>query len=148
MFGHSLLYLSLAGLAGLTMAVQGSINSVLGKKIGILQASLVVHILATVLLFFLLLITRSKNTFSLWREIPWYLYLGGLLGVVISYTVIISIPKLGVAVATTAIITVQVLAAALIDHLGLFGLEEVSFSWLKLLGIFFLAVGVRLLLNQ
>lgn len=148
MFGHSLLYLSLAGLAGLTMAVQGSINSVLGKKIGILQASLIVHILATVLLIFLLLITKSKNTFSLWREIPWYLYLGGLLGVIISYTVIISIPKLGVAVATTAIITVQVLAAAMIDHLGLFGLEEVPFNWLKLLGIFFLAVGVRLLLNQ
>ena len=148
MFGHSLLYLSLAALAGLTMAVQGSINSVLGKKIGILQASFIVHISATVLLILLLVLNNGKNTLTLWREIPWYLYLGGVLGVVISYTVIISFPKLGVAVATTAIITVQVLTAAIIDHFGIFGLEKISFSWLKLLGIFFLAVGVRLLLNK
>ncbi len=148
MFGHPLFYLALAALAGLSMAVQGSLNSVLGKKIGIIEASFTAHFIATIALIILLVFNSNKGNFSSWREVPWYLYLGGLLGVVISYTVIISIPKLGVAVATTAIIAAQVSTAALIDHLGILGLEKVPFTWLKLVGIFFLAIGVRLLLAK
>lgn len=147
MFGHSLLYLSLAALAGLTMAVQGSINSVLGEKIGLVETTLFVHLTATVILVIILFFTFNQGILNLLRQVPWYLYLGGFLGVVITYTVAISIPRLGVAVATTAIIAAQVLTAAIIDHFGFFGLEEAPFNWLKLLGVFFLAIGVRLLLG-
>ncbi len=68
------------------------------------------------------------------------------MAIIITYGVIISIPELGVAVATTAIVTVQVLTAAVIDHFGLFGLDRIPFNWVKFTGIIFLAVGVRLLL--
>ncbi|MFW5986030.1 MAG: DMT family transporter [Halanaerobiales bacterium] len=129
------------------MATQGSINSVLGKKIGILEASFIVHITAAIILV-ILLFNVSRGNLKAWRQAPWYLYLGGFLGVIITYTVIVSIPKLGVAVATTAIIAAQVSTAALIDHFGIFGLEEVPFSWVKLVGIVLLAAGVRLLLIQ
>ncbi|MTI58900.1 MAG: DMT family transporter [Firmicutes bacterium] len=148
MFGFPLLYLVLAALAGLSMAVQGSLNAVLGKKTGILEASFIVHFTAVIVLLIFILINLSKINIPQWRKIPWYLYLGGLLGVIISYTVIITIPKLGVAVATTAIITAQVLTASFIDHFGIFGLEEIPFTWIKLVGVFFLAAGVRLLLHN
>lgn len=148
MFGHSVLYLVLAALAGLSMAVQGSLNSVLGKKLGIIEASFMAHFIATLTLILLLLFNFGKGNPGSWRDTPWYLYLGGILGVVISYTVIISIPRLGVAVATTAIIAAQVSTAALIDHFGFLGLEKIPFTWLKLLGIVFLAIGVRLLLAK
>jgi len=144
--GHSLLYLSLAGLAGLAMAIQGSINSVLGKKIGLVEATFVVHLTATLILSLFLIFNFNKGIFQLLKQVPWYLYLGGLIGVIITYTVVISIPKLGVAVATTAIVAAQVMTAVMIDHLGFSGLEEVPFNWLKLLGLFFLVTGVRLLL--
>ncbi|MFP4015497.1 MAG: DMT family transporter [Halanaerobiales bacterium] len=146
MFGHPLLYLALAAIAGLTMALQGSINSVLGKKIGIFEASFIVHLTAAIILIIILLSNISKGHIQSWKEVPWYLYLGGVLGVIISYTVIVSIPELGVAVATTAIITAQVSTACLLDHLGAFGLEKIPFSWTKLIGIVLLAVGVRLML--
>jgi len=81
-------------------------------------------------------------------NIPWYLYIGGILAVVITYGVMLSIPELGVAVATTSIVTVQVLTAAVIDHFGIFGVEKIPFNWIKLAGIVFLAIGVRLLLHQ
>lgn len=146
MFGHSLLYLTLAAVAGLTMALQGSLNSVLGKKIGIFETSFIVHLTAASIIIIILLLNLSKGNISAWREAPWYLYLGGALGVIISYTVIVSIPKLGVAVATTAIVTAQVSTACLLDHIGIFGLEKIPFNWIKLLGIVFLAIGVRLML--
>lgn len=150
MFEYSMLYLSLAALAGLTMALQGAINSVLGKKLGIIETSFIVHVTATIILIIWLLTRNDRLNFSLsvFKGIPWYLYLGGLLGVIITYTVIISIPRLGVAIATTAIITAQVLTAAAIDHFGIFGLNKVPFTWIKFTGILFLALGVRLLFSK
>lgn len=146
LFGHSLLYLALAAVAGLTMALQGSLNSILGKKIGIFETSFIVHLSAAIIVLIILLSDIGKGNLQAWREAPWYLYLGGILGVVISYTVIVSIPELGVAVSTTAIVAAQVSTACLLDHLGAFGLERIPFSWIKLLGIVFLAIGVRLML--
>lgn len=144
--GYPLLYILLAIAAGLTMALQGSVNSVLGKKIGIFEASFIVHLSAALIILIIILLHLNKGNIQAWREVPWYLYLGGALGVIISYTVIVSIPKLGVAVATTFIVAAQVSTACLLDHLGAFGLEKISFTWLKLLGIILLAVGVRLML--
>ncbi len=146
MFGHSLLFLVLAAIAGLTMALQGSLNSVLGKKIGIFEASFIVHFTATIILIIILLLNISKGNIQAWKEAPWYLYLGGILGVIISYTVIVSIPELGVAVTTTAIVTAQVSTACVLDHLGAFGLDKIPFTWFKFIGIILLAIGVRLML--
>lgn len=147
MFGHSLFYLLIASIAGLMMAVQGSINSVLGKKIGLIETTFIVHISASIILIILLFFFNSGKGLYVWKGVPWYLYLGGFLGVIITYGVAKSIPELGVAVATTAIITTQVLTATIIDNFGLFGLEQEPFTWEKLVGIIFLAGGVRLLLS-
>ena len=130
------------------MAIQGTINSVLGKKIGLTETTLIVHLVAVILLLIVFLISREHNIkISMVKDIPWYLYLGGVMGIIITYSVAWSIPKLGVAVATTAIVAVQVSTAALIDHLGILGLEKVPFSVTRFLGIVFLTVGVKLLLN-
>lgn len=81
-------------------------------------------------------------------KVPVYLYLGGLLSVAIIYAVLSSIAGIGVATATTAIIVGQVGTALLIDHLGLFGLERHSFSWLKAAGMALLALGAKLMLMK
>ena len=79
---------------------------------------------------------------------PWYTYLGGILSVGIIYLVVAAISKVGVASATTAIILGQVFTAALVDHLGWFGLEPVPFSLWKGLGILLMAGGAWLLLSR
>lgn len=137
----------LALLAGMTMAVQGSLNSALGKVIGLLETTFVVHFVGSLAVLILLALHLGKGNFSEAGKAPFYFYAGGLLGVLIVYTVAASIPKLGVAVATTVIIVGQVTTALIIDHFGLFGLREVSFTWLKGLGLLLLATGARLLLN-
>ena len=129
------------------MAVQGSINSMLGKKTGIWQANFIVHLFAVLILIIIIIVNHNSLSFSEYREIPWYYFTGGIMAIVITFGVIVSIPELGVAVATTAIVTTQVLTAAVIDHFGLFGLECIPFNWVKFTGIIFLSVGVRLLLN-
>ena len=73
--------------------------------------------------------------------------IGGLLGVLIVWGVVSSIPKLGVAVATTSIIVGQTLTALIMNHFGLFGLNPAPFTWLKGLGLVLLAIGAGLLLG-
>ncbi|KUK32174.1 MAG: Uncharacterized protein XD63_0600 [Thermoanaerobacterales bacterium 50_218] len=130
------------------MAVQGSLNSALSKIIGLLEATFIVHVVGTLITLVLLLGFRlGEGGLSQILKVPSYLYLGGLLGVFIVYAVVASIPRLGVAVATTVIIVGQVATALLIDHFGLFGLKEVPFTWWKVLGLILLAAGAGIMLN-
>ncbi|OCL26513.1 hypothetical protein U472_10990 [Orenia metallireducens] len=143
---EGILFIIVAAVSGLAMAVQGSLNSVLGKIVGQLEATFVVHVIATVLVAVLVFVLSiGKGDLSQLPEAPWYTYLGGVLNIIILYGVMFSIPNLGVANATTAIVAGQILTAILIDHFGLFGLEKIGFQWVQVIGLILLAVGIKLL---
>lgn len=137
----------MAALAGSTMAIQGTFNAALGKIVGLLEATLIVMVIGFLTaLTALYLIGLGKGNLSKISEAPWFAFLGGLLIVIITYAVAASIPRVGVATATTAIVAAQVSTAVIIDHFGLFGMEAISFSWWKILGLVLLAVGTRIML--
>lgn len=143
----NLLYLAIAAVSGAAMALQGTFNSVMGKAIGIWESTLVVHVIGTLtVLIIMLLIGTGFNNLSKLSEVPWYAYLGGVLNVLIIFTVVKTMPQIGVGNATTAIIVAQVTTAVLIDSLGLFGMKKYDFQYIDLLGIALLAVGARILL--
>ncbi len=147
--GIKLVALIIAALSGITMAVQGTLNALLGKVLGLLEATLVVHLIGIAFIAVLLFLLRlGSGNWLKWTEAPWYVYLGGVLGVAIIYGVMASIPKVGVAAATTAIILGQVLTAGLIDHFGLLGMNRIPFSWYRVVGVFFMAGGAWLLLKR
>jgi transporter family-2 protein len=124
------------------------LNTALSKAVGLLETTFVVHITGTILLVVLLFGLRmGKGNLSALAEAPWYAYLGGVVGVAIIYLVAASIPDVGVANATTAIIVGQVLTAIIIDHFGAFGLEQMNFGWNQILGLVLLAIGGKLLLG-
>ena len=141
--------LFLAALAGATMALQGALNSALGKVVGLLEATLIVLLIGffTALLFLYPLGLGKGDIFKA-GEAPWYTLGGGVLIVLITYGVAASIPQVGVAKATTAIVAAQVTTALLIDHFGFFGLATLPFSWWKALGLVFLATGTYIMLMQ
>ena len=147
--GFPLWALLLAAFAGIIMAFQGALNASLGKIVGSFESTLVVHLVGTAAVAIPFLIVKGgKGGLVHLRQAPWYSLLGGVLGVAIVASVIISIPKAGVANATTAIIIGQVITAMAIDCFGLFGLEQIPLSWMKILGLLFLAAGGYLLLNH
>lgn len=130
------------------MAVQGTLNTALSKVTGLLGATFIVYVTGFVLLAALLLVFPPDKGLSSLLGAPWYTYLGGFLGILIFYGVMRSIPKVGVAPATTAIILGQVLTAGLIDHFGLFGMGRSPFTWQKLAGTLLMAAGAWLLLKK
>lgn len=130
------------------MAVQGSLNALLGKVVGLLESTFIVHAVGTVFSLALLLGGLGQGHWKNLKGAPWYTYLGGLLGVGIVYLVAASISKVGAAPATTAIILGQVLTASLVDFFGWFGLEPLPFNLWKALGILLMAGGAWLLLSR
>lgn len=141
--------LVIAALSGIAMALQGSLNSALGKVIGLWETTFVVHLTGLLLVMVLLFACRlGDGCLADIMQAPWYTYLGGVLGVLIIYGVVRSIPKVGVAPATTAIILGQVFTAGLVDHFGLFGMSKIPFNLFKVIGTVMMAGGAWLLLRQ
>ncbi|HUW64963.1 MAG TPA: DMT family transporter [Spirochaetia bacterium] len=142
-----LLALLVAAAAGVAMAFQGTLNAMLGKVSGLWETTFIVHAMGLVLAGVLLFGFRLGDG-SLVVKAPWYSYLGGFIGVLIIYGVARSIPPVGVAGATTAIILGQVFTAAILDYFGLFGLEKIPFNWYRILGAMAMAGGAWLMLRR
>ncbi|HZK56187.1 MAG TPA: DMT family transporter [Desulfosporosinus sp.] len=134
-----------AAISGIAMAIQGTLNSSLSQKTSLLSATLVVHIIGTLVAFVAVLAGRAPLLKYNWLSVPWYLYLGGVLSVIIVGLVAVSIPKVGVCNATTAIIIGQVSMAVLIDHFGWFGTSRLPWSSSQFIGVALFAAGAKLL---
>lgn len=65
---------------------------------------------------------------------PKYVLAGGVIGALITYTVIRSMAALGPARTSLLIVVAQIIVAYLIELFGLFGVEKAPFAWNKLLG--------------
>lgn len=143
------LYLGLAAVSGAAMAVEGSINAALGKAVGVMESTLLVHVIGSaVVLILMIFVGTGWNNFGKLGEAPWWVYLGGVLSVLIIYALVLAIPKAGVANATTAIIVAQISMAVVVDALGLFGMKRHNFNYYDILGIVLLVVGARILLIE
>ena len=70
--------------------------------------------------------------------------LGGVLGLVITVTVMLGIGALSPTVAISVILISQLAVAALVDALGLMGAERVALDWQKGLGLALMVGGVLL----
>ncbi|MGE5371225.1 MAG: DMT family transporter [Solirubrobacterales bacterium] len=142
------LVFAIAMLAGTTMAVQGTMNAALGKNVGIWGSTLMVHAVGLLtVIAVMVFLGEGLPEMKRWMAAPWYVYLGGLLNVLIIYGVVRAMPVIGVGNATTGIVFAQIMTAVLIDKFGLMGVERFPFRWLDLAGILLLAAGTRILLK-
>jgi len=139
--------LAIAGLAGGSMALQGVLNSILGKKIGEFEATFIVHVIASGILGIILLLGVTDGSLRNVPFVPWFGFLGGPLSVIIIWGVLASVGRVGAASATTAIVTVQILTALGLDLLGITG-EKVPISGTTVLGAVILIIGAYLLLKR
>ncbi len=130
-------------LAGAAMSFQGVMNTRLGEKAGFLEANAFVQGTAFVLSLLAMLFFGNGSMKSLFEANKLYLF-GGVLGVVITLTVMLGIKNLSPTVAISVILISQLLVAAGIDAFGLMESEKVAFSLYKVLGLLLMTGGVLL----
>ncbi len=129
--------------AGIAMSVQGVMNTRLGEGIGSMEANAVVQGTAFVLALIALIFWR-QGSFTALGSVNKLYWLGGVLGIVITLTVMLGIKSLGTTVAISVILISQLLVAALIDAFGLMGSEKLAFGWNKYAGIAVMCGGMLL----
>jgi transporter family-2 protein len=139
----------LAVSAGLAGSVQVALMSRLGERIGVFEALGFSTLLTAALAFALLLVLRrSAAGYERALHQPWRMLMGGVMGLLIVFTVTYAGPRIGVAATVGILIAGQLAMGAAIDRFGLFGSEKIALHWPRLLGIGLLAVGAALSLRK
>jgi transporter family-2 protein len=135
--------------AGLAGSVQVALMSRLGERIGVLEALGFSATLTAALAVVVLLAFRgSLSGFGRAVHQPWWMLLGGVMGLLIVFTVTYAGPRIGVAATVGILIAGQLAMGAAIDRWGLLGSERIALHWPRLLGLALLAGGAALSLKK
>ena len=121
----------------------------LGKRIGVLEAlAFSATLTAALAVVILLLFRQSLGGFGRAVHQPWWMLLGGVMGVLIVFTVTYAGPRIGVAATVGILIAGQLAMGVAIDRWGLFGQDKIALHWPRVLGIVLLAAGAALSLKK
>ena len=139
----------LAVAAGLAGSIQVALMSRLGERIGVLEAlAFSTALTAGVAVVILVLAHQNLAGFSRAVQQPWWMLLGGLMGLLIVFTITYAGPHIGVAATVGILIAGQLAMGAAIDRWGIFGSERIALHWPRVVGIALLAVGAALSLRK
>jgi transporter family-2 protein len=140
------LYLLFAVAAGAMLPLQFGVNAQLAHWLGSpIRAAFVSFLIGAVALLVIAAFVR-KPLPSLARlgDVPWWVWIGGLLGAFYVTGSIVTAPRLGAVTLAAAIIFGQTLASVLVDQFGWVGFEEQHATPGRLVGVLLVAVGVVL----
>jgi transporter family-2 protein len=149
-FGIVLIAVAIGLLAGCLLGTQPSVNGQLGRNLEHpLQASLISFASGTTIL---LIVTLVSGVFppaftTSPRDLPWWIWFGGAIGVVLVTTSLILVPRVGSLPWFAAVMTGQTVAALVLDHYGLLGNPRSHASPLRLLGAGLLIAGVLVIVQ-
>jgi bacterial/archaeal transporter family-2 protein len=140
-------FIFLAILAGMAMPTQATVNS---KLAGVVEnpitAAFISFAVGTVALFVYMLLTGVPLTsLGSAKNAPLIAWIGGFLGAFFVSVMAMVVPKIGVALAFSLAIGGQMLVTLLIDHFGWLGVPEKPINLWRVLGAFFITIGVILI---
>ncbi len=123
------------------MSIQGVFNTRVNEKAGLWCTTTIVNAIALVCSIVALLFFKDVNLVGL-KEVNKLYLLGGVLGVGITLTVMLSMGQLGPAYATMIILIAQMVTSYLVDCFGWFDTPKVGFVWTKLIGVVVMIAGI------
>lgn len=135
--------------SGLVIAVQGVSNSIGSKLIGmpamIVWLSIIQMIPPLILLFW----QRPSMGIgaSVVQGFKWYT-ISGVIGIVVITALSFAIPHIGTLSVFVIVVLGQIIGAAIIDQIGLFGSPVVPMNRLRIISICIIAIGVALLFKS
>ena len=143
----SWIYVILALVAGTMMPTQAAINHKLATHVQspVLSAFISFGVGLLALFIYILATGIPLSNLSLSKNAPPVAWLGGLCGALGVTTVVMVVPRLGVALTFSIIILGQMLATLPIDHFGFLGLQIKEVSLPRLVGVVFVILGVFLI---
>jgi transporter family-2 protein len=144
---QTILFVSLAILAGAAIPFQSAMNASLGKSLqSPYFSALTVFLVAFIgMILYVIMARQGLPSIAQFSSAPKWTYLGGILGAVYILLIVILAPKLGIGNVTVMVLLGQILAAMVIDQFGLLGSTIHPINWQRLLGVIMMCSGVYLI---
>ena len=132
----------IALLSGALMSIQGVFNTEVTRQSSIWVSAGWVQLTAFVTCLVMWLLTGRPEVQGIWQVRPWYMLSGGVIGALITWTVIRSVESLGPARSALLIVGAQIAVAYGIEVFGLFGVEKSGWEWKKAIGALTAVIGI------
>ena len=138
-------YAAIMFAAGVGIPILAALNASLGARIGApAAAALILFTVAFLTSALVVAVTGSARALAHAPSQPKHLFLAGCLIAFYVLSITWIAPRFGVANAVFFVLLGQIVAAATIDHFGLFGARQTPLTWLRASGIALMAVGLFL----
>ena len=132
-----------AALVGIFVAFMVLFNGTLAASYGNFSALIIIHTVGLIGISTYLIIKRENNRIN--QSIPFYLFLGGAVGVLLVFFNNICFSAIGVSLTIAFGLFGQIVMSLIVDHFGFFGLNKTPFNYKKLLGLFLIFIGVYIM---
>ena len=138
--------LLIAAIAGIAIAVQGQLMGSIDRAVGTLSSVFLTYGIGGLLAAIIWLGGRGSLQGA--REIPWYAWSAGAMGLVIVGAIGFATPRLGLSRAIIVIVGAQLLTAVIVDQFGLFGAPQRSVDLSRAAGVLLTMGGVWLVVRS
>ena len=125
---------------GIVLAIMISLNGGLGIISGNYASSVIIHFVGLIGIIFVLIFTKSK--IKNLKGIPFYMFTGGLIGILTVLFTNIGFMGLGVSLTVSLSLLGQLVTSLVIDHFGYFNMTVVEFDKKKILGLIVIIAGI------
>lgn len=136
-------------LAGIGIPFMAALNGGLGFRLQ--NPALATSILFSVglaLALSVLLLTSGAPKIIHAPGTPWYFYFGGVFVIFYILSITAIAPRFGVGNAVSFVLLGQIVAMSVIDHFGLMEAQRFQLTTQRLIGLFFMAFGVLLVVRR
>lgn len=139
---------AMAFMAGMMLPFQAASNGAVGKALGHplwgALVSLVVSLMLLLPLLWLMKVPAPRIGAAL--QGPWWLWIGGVVGVLYVASAAAFVPRLGAGGFIVLIVAGQMVAAVAIDHYALMNLPPRPIGFTRVAGVLLLLIGAGLIL--
>lgn len=125
---------------GMLITLMITLNGSLSNVTGNYTSSVIIHLVGLIGIILVLMITQSKLVIK--KDLPFYLYSAGLIGVVTVLFNNISIASIGVSLTVSLGLLGQTIFSLVSDHYGLFGTKKAVFNQRKVIGLVIIIIGI------
>jgi transporter family-2 protein len=139
------LYYLLSLLAGVLISVMVAFNGGLTHQYGVYSATVIIHITGLLLITIMTIIKREQP-FS--KRQAWYLYLGGVIGVITTVSNNLAFSRISVSSILALGLFGQSLTGLLIDQYGFLNMPKHRFQRHKILGLLLILAGIIIMTNN
>jgi len=134
-------YLILPVIAGIAITLQSAFSGKISTKVGSLETVILIHACGLIVALLIYLISGDAN-FKFVSDINLMSVMAGAMGVIIIFAISKSFVANGALMTIMISVVVQLIVSKVIDHYGLFGVNQVPITLFQLISLIVIVSGV------